>query len=84
MGITDYTFGMWGPEQAAAYVDGLNDCLGRLAEQPQMGRDRGEFRTGLRSFRFESHIVYYVATRFGISVVRILHGRQDPVRRFKP
>ena len=36
--------------------------------------------SNLGSFPFESHVIFYVATDFGITVARVLHERQDAGR----
>ena len=78
--ITAYTTSRWGPAQTAKYLDALEARLAQLARRPAMGRQRDELAKGLLSFPFESHVAYYVPTRFGISVWRVLHQRQDPHR----
>ena len=78
--IADYGAGQWGQRQAAAYVSALQDRLRMLASRPQIGRARDDLVTGLRSIRFESHIVFYMPAGFGIHVARILHMRQDAGR----
>jgi toxin ParE1/3/4 len=78
--IARFTIERWGKAQAATYIDALEARLRLLAERPQIGRQRNELAGGLRSFRFESHIIYYRAADFGIHVMRVLHQRQDPHR----
>ena len=81
-GIANYTVAQWGTTQARTYIDAFEGRLIELAHRPQIGRRRDELADGLLSFRFESHIVYYLASDFGITVARILHKRQDPERHF--
>lgn len=78
--IADYTVDRWGTDQAKVYLDALQARLTQLAYQPLLGRRRDELASGLLCFPFESHVVFYCATKFGIAVVRILHKRQDPLR----
>lgn len=79
-GIADFTLERWGKEQARAYIDALQGRLTELAHQPLLGRRRGELTPDLLCFPFESHVIFYLRTDFGIAVVRILHKRQDPFR----
>ena len=65
--IADYTADRWANEQARVYLDALRARLTQLA-------------SGLLCFPFESHVVFYIVTDFGIAVVRVLHKRQDPFR----
>lgn len=78
--IADYTLERWGREQTLAYIEALQDRLTELAHQPLLGRRRDELAQDVLCFPFESHVVFYLGTDFGISVVRILHKRQDPSR----
>ena len=78
--IADYTVAQWGLAQAKTYIDALEGRLIELAHRPKLGRRRGELAEGLLSLQFESHIIYYLATDFGMTVARILHKRQDPQR----
>lgn len=78
--ILDYTSRAWGTEQARDYLDWLEARLTELALRPGMGRERQDLERMVRSFPFESHVIYYAQAPFGIQVVRILHQRQDPNR----
>ena len=78
--IADYTLERWGKEQARVYIDALHGRLTELAHQPLLGRVRPELAEDLLCFPFESHVVFYTRTNFGIAVVRVLHKRQDPFR----
>jgi toxin ParE1/3/4 len=81
-GIAEYTLRRWGKDRARSYVDALHGRLTELAHNPLLGRKRDELAPPLMSFPFESHVVFYMPTEFGIDVVRILHERQDPFRHF--
>ena len=78
--IADYALDRWGTEQARTYIDASHGRLTELAHQPLLGRKRDEVAEGLLCFPFESHVVFYTRTNFGIAVVRVLHKRQDPFR----
>jgi toxin ParE1/3/4 len=78
--IADYTVERWGKKQARVYIDALEARLTQLAHQPFIGRRREELASGLLCFPFESHVVFYNTTDFGIAVVRVLHKQQDPFR----
>ena len=80
VGIAEYTAQQWGKDHAVRYLDALEARLKDLARRPFMGRQRDELVEGLRSFPFESHVIYYRRADFGIVVLRVLHKRQDPHR----
>lgn len=49
----------------------------RLAEFPEMGRERTELATLIRSFPVNRYVIFYRSGEFGIAIVRILHGARD-------
>lgn len=76
--IADYTIYKFGISQARKYRNGLLEVFGRLAVNPGLGRPfvvQGQ--TGLKRFRYESHVVFYKETGTGILIVRVLSGLMD-------
>ena len=65
------------PAAATAYLEGLDRLFRRLAEWPLSGRNRDTYRPGLRSAVYRRHLILYRPTSFGISVLRVIHSRQD-------
>jgi toxin ParE1/3/4 len=58
-------------------IDNIFERFPKLAQFPEMGRDRSEIYAGLRSFPVQRHIIFYNLIEGGIEVVRILHGARD-------
>lgn len=81
--IVRYTIDQWGAEQARAYVAGLRDYCAEIAEMPGVGKAAPWLLDGLRCFPYRSHIIYYRETVGGITIVAIVHKRQDPLRRIE-
>lgn len=81
--IYQYGLRQWGQSQSDRYLETLKGSIWSLIEQPLMGIERPELLTGMRSLSIESHILFYRITTRNIEVVRVLHGRQDPVRQLK-
>ena len=79
-GIIRYSRDTWGVEQSAAYLGDINARLAQLAGSPALGRARDDLAPSLRAFPTQSHVIYYLVVEGGISIVRILHERQDPTR----
>lgn len=67
----------WGAEQATEYAQLINDALNLLVKHPQMGHDRSHIKSGVRSLRVESHVIFYRQQPTCIEVIRILHKRMD-------
>ena len=78
--IIDFTIEHWDAHQAAKYLDGLEELTGDLAKTPALGKSRDELHKGLRVFPYESHLLFYIKARHGITVVRILHESMDAPR----
>ena len=79
LGIYIYTYNTWNEAQAIEYTDGLKATVNKLAENPErLGTvDRSAVRPGYRSYRYESHLVFYRVSGQFVEVVRILHKRMD-------
>jgi toxin ParE1/3/4 len=75
--IWRYTESKHGPDAADAYFRDLDQAMQLVCEFPDIGSDCSEVRKGYRRIRSGSHLIYYIATKAGIHVVRILHERQD-------
>ena len=84
LSIYIYTYNTWNEEQAIEYTDGLKDTVNKLAANPKrIGTvDRSAVRPGYRSYRYQSHLVFYRVSGQIVEVVRILHKRMDVDRQF--
>ena len=78
LGIADYTVRTWGRAQAVTYLDKLEVCCQRLANNPALGRLCDDVRPGLRRLEQGRHVVFYREERGGILVSRILHQSMLP------
>lgn len=75
--IWRYTRQTWGPEQAFAYTADIRAAIERVANQPELGSDRGHIRDGLRKITVGSHAIYYFHDERTLRVSRIFHNRMD-------
>ncbi|GET39381.1 type II toxin-antitoxin system RelE/ParE family toxin [Microseira wollei] len=55
----------------------LLDRFPMLAQFPNMGRQRNELFTGLRSFPVKPYIIFYTILPERVEIVRILHQSRD-------
>ena len=76
-GIRIYSKAAFGIAVAGAYIEGLRDVFRLLRDQQQAGRAEPDLGDGLRSFRYRSHRLYYMADEQGVLIVRILHHSRD-------
>ena len=63
--------------QADLFIDTLDRKLQLLAEQPNLGRSRGELAENMRSFPIGRYVIFYIVMPSCIQVVRVLHGARD-------
>jgi toxin ParE1/3/4 len=76
--IGHYTLHRWGEDQTVRYLNDLETCCQRLADNPELGRPCEEIRPGLRRIEHGRHVVFYRREVTGILVSRILHDRMLP------
>jgi toxin ParE1/3/4 len=75
--IANYTLKSWGAAQTIAYLDGLEETAKQLAHSPKFGKARNDLAQGLRSFQYQSHVIYYLEENLGIVIARVLHERMS-------
>ena len=75
--IAEYTIKNWGLTQSRKYRDGLKNVTQSILENPNLGSDASELKSGLRRFPFQAHTIFYLPTEYGILVVRILPQKMD-------
>jgi toxin ParE1/3/4 len=78
--IGEYTLRTWGPARTVRYIDELEACCQRLADNPASGRPCDHVRLGLRRMEQGKHVVFFRREPGGILVSRILHERLLPER----
>ena len=74
----DYTIGEWGHEQALQYVAELRRVIEGLATSALRYPLIEEIQPGLRRKRSGMHLIYYVASKDRVEVLKVLHVQRDP------
>jgi toxin ParE1/3/4 len=67
-----YTYREFGALQADVYFESLEECLGKLGENPLLGVDANNVRAGYRRFVHQRHTLYYKKAKVRVRIVRIL------------
>ena len=75
--IYDFTESKFGAYQADAYYAGLIRSCGLLADFPRIGQPVDELALGYRSFRFQSHLIFYTVQPDHVEIRAIVHAAQD-------
>lgn len=78
--IYDYGVSIWGAKRSSKYLDKIKQQFSKLTEHPEIGLDRKELFSGIRSYPVDSHVLFYRLQKSNVEVIRVLHGRQDPQR----
>ena len=72
--LWNYIAGDKSPRQADAVIRQLNDRFPRIAEYPDLGKDYGYLRPGLRGDVRRPFIIFYYSRPDYVDIVRVLHG----------
>ena len=80
--IACHTQRMWGHKQARLYREEVELGVQKLALSPGIGRERADVGPSVRSFPIARHVVFYVESEGGITVLRLLHPTMDVARAF--
>ena len=78
--IRRYTVETWGREQWLNYYRGLVRTFEGITADPDSGRDRSLFATGLRSVNYRRHVVFFARIASANNepvVLRIVHQRRN-------
>jgi toxin ParE1/3/4 len=74
--ITRYIAG-FNRTAARKLKDRIQQQCKQLAEFPNMGRNRDDLLSGLRSFPVEDYLIFYRQIPNGVEIVRIVSGYRD-------
>jgi len=64
-------------ERADAYLGQLQQVCSRLAENPGLGRPRGQWGRGVRSVSFGNYLILYRVIGRRVRITRVVHGARD-------
>lgn len=78
--IWRFTAKRWNPGQAKAYLEQLESAVVAAPATPALLRPRPELGEGIFAIPAGSHIIYCVAESDILTIVAVLHARQDPRR----
>ena len=81
--IASYTLESWDAAQTIIYLDDLEKTVNNLAGTPKLGKRCNDLSKGLRSFPYESHVIYYLEKKKGVVIARVLHERMSTQLQFE-
>ena len=71
--IWQYSIENWGTERALDYLDDIDRVFQLLATSPLISREHTEFNSPVHIHPHLHHLIVYIVTDNGISIVRVLH-----------
>ena len=77
-GILSFTLKHCGKRKVAKYLNSIESAALNLCDNPDIGVDRSELATGVRSVPYQSHVIYYTQINTHLIIIRILHAAMDP------
>ncbi len=80
--IRTYTLQSWGAPQADIYLGKIEETFYSLLENPEIGRERNDVKTGYRSIVIEKHVLFYKIDKSEIHILGIPHSRMDILNYF--
>jgi toxin ParE1/3/4 len=75
--IADYIARESGLDQADRFLTKLDAKLAKIAQFPNLGRQRSEILSGLRSFPLDQYLILYTPTNQGVDILRVVSGYRD-------
>lgn len=76
--IRRFTLKQWGGVQSQKYLSQMRQTIQLLAETPSLGKQRPVVGSGVLSFPYVSHVIYYVVHEQQLIVFGVLHKRMVP------
>lgn len=78
--IKAYSLEEFGEEQAVTYLKLIEKKLQMIAENHDIGRNRGEIKKGYLSFLAGSYVIFYRKAKNHVDIIDILYQSMEPYR----
>jgi toxin ParE1/3/4 len=75
--IADYIARQSGLDQADRFLNKLDAKFVKIAQFPNLGRQRDEILPGLRSLPMDNYLILYMAIREDVEIFRVVSGYRD-------
>ena len=75
--IADYIARESGLAQADRFLTRLDAKLSKIAQFPNLGRQRNEILPGLRSFPMDQYLILYIPVNQDVDILRVVSGYRD-------
>lgn len=75
--IADYIARESGFDQADRFLTRLDAKFSKIAQFPNLGRQRNEILPGLRSFPMDQYLILYIPVNQDVDILRVVSGYRD-------
>jgi toxin ParE1/3/4 len=81
--IADYFGRNSGLSRSEQFITEITERMANIARFPQIGRQRDELSSGLRSLPYKQYLIFYWIQESTIEIVRVVSGYQDLTKLFE-
>jgi toxin ParE1/3/4 len=75
--IADYIARQSGLDQADRFLNKLDAKFIKIAQFPNLGRQRDEILSGLRSLQMDKYLILYMVIEQDVEIFRVVSGYRD-------
>jgi toxin ParE1/3/4 len=75
--IADYIARQSGLVQADRFLSQLDAKFAKIAKFPNLGRQRNEILSGLRSFPIDQYLILYIPVDQNVDILRVVSGYRN-------
>lgn len=75
--IADYIARESGFDQADRFLTRLDTKFSKIAQFPNLGRQRNEILPGLRSFPMDQYLILYIPVNQDVDILRVVSGYRN-------
>lgn len=75
--IADYIANQSGFDQADRFLNKLDAKFAKIAQFPNLGRQRDEILPGLRSIPIDKYLILYMVIEQDVEIFRVVNGYRD-------
>lgn len=72
----------WGKELARKYIGQIHRCADGIVNHHLQGKLREDIAPNIKSYHIGRHVIFYVESKTGIEIARVLHDSMDFPRHF--
>jgi len=75
--IWEYTAELWSAEQANKYYNEIFSVIGKICENPDIGKPIDDVKKGHQRTNMKAHMIIYKVKETTVYIDRILHQKMD-------